>query len=111
MCVYDESRFCAAWFIDVFDPGIVYRHEAGVFCLDVIQPIPPNVQSLIYSLRSDNDEVRKAAARALGEIAHNAAVPALTEALKDENGSVRHSAASALRKIGTPEALKALGIQ
>ncbi len=69
------------------------------------------MQSLIDALRSDDDEVRIAAAKALGEIAHNATIVTLIEALKDEDYSVRLSAASALRKIGTPEALKALGIQ
>jgi hypothetical protein len=76
--------------------------------LDVIQPIPPEVQKLLEALDSDDVEVRIAAAKALANIAHPGSVTALIEALHDEDIDVRLYAVSALRSIGTPEALEAI---
>ena len=71
--------------------------------LSVIKPTPPEVQSLITALRSEDKDVRQRAAKALENIGpeSKAAVPALIEALKDRD--VRTRAAAALGKIG-PEA-------
>ncbi|MGC8880568.1 MAG: HEAT repeat domain-containing protein, partial [Anaerolineae bacterium] len=54
------------------------------------------------------EDVRQAAARALGKIGDAAAVPALIEALRDEDEDVRQAAAEALGKIGDAAAVPAL---
>lgn len=78
--------------------------------LDVIQPISPDLQSFMDSLRSVDVGVRRAAAKALEKVAHNAnaAVPALIEALEDEEDSVRQRAVDVLAKIRDPKAVPAL---
>lgn len=68
--------------------------------LDVIQPIPPDVQGLIAALNLDYDAVRKAAAEALGNKPHNRAIQALIKALNDENEEVETIAGDALVQIG-----------
>ncbi len=57
----------------------------------------PAVEPLIAALKGENKLVRKAAARALGDIGDPRAVEPLTEAQTDED--VRASAAKALDKI------------
>lgn len=76
--------------------------------LAVIQPIPDEVQRLIEALHSDDDEVRVAAAVALGKTGHIRATPDLIQALSDENRQVRMEAAAALGSIGDPSAVPAL---
>jgi HEAT repeat protein len=53
-------------------------------------------------------DVRKAAARALGEIGSPEAISALISALQNSYYAVRQSATEILREIGTPDALLAL---
>ncbi|OGW62633.1 MAG: hypothetical protein A2V83_10165 [Nitrospirae bacterium RBG_16_64_22] len=61
---------------------------------------PAAVPPLLRSLTDDNDQVRRAAARALGAGGDRTAVPPLMERLKDGNGHVRQQAARALGRIG-----------
>lgn len=70
--------------------------------LSVIKPIPKRVQNLISALMDDENEVRSAAAYALGEIGHDAwaAEPAFIEALKSKDKNVCLAAALNLGKIG-----------
>jgi HEAT repeat protein len=60
--------------------------------------------------KEENEFVRRAAARSLGEIRSRAAVPALVAALADEHAGddVRREAARALGLIGDPAAIAAL---
>jgi hypothetical protein len=62
----------------------------------LIQPIAPEIQLRIDALLSDNDNIRLAAARALGEAEHSSAVHALVRALGDASSEVRCAAARAL---------------
>lgn len=68
----------------------------------------PAVSLLIASLSDDNQEIRAAAAIALGGIEDARAVQPLVAALEDPAARVRRSAADALNRIGTPEAAAAL---
>lgn len=61
---------------------------------------PAAVPPLLRSLTNDNEQVRRAAARALGAGGDRAAVPPLMECVKDGNGHVRQQAARALGRIG-----------
>ena len=61
-----------------------------------------SVPALMPLLRDEHDEVRAAAAGALGGIADPIAVPALIAALDDKNDDVRTGAAIALGEIGAP---------
>jgi HEAT repeat protein len=54
---------------------------------------------LILLLKDARKMVRKNVAWALGNIADNRAVPALTESLKDADGEVREAAQAALATI------------
>jgi HEAT repeat protein len=67
------------------------------------------VPALIQALGDKNENVRQAAAVALGEIGPEAkeAVPALTQMLEDEDKDVRQYTVEALREIG-PEAKEAV---
>jgi HEAT repeat protein len=68
----------------------------------------PGRLALIQALKDEDENVRKAAAEALGELGDRRAVPALIQALKDEDGSVRGAAAWALGKLGDRRAVPAL---
>ena len=84
--------------------------ESGVQrIIEVIKPIPPEIQNLINLLRSGNEAVRNQAAQSLGYIGPEAkaAVKDLSKLLKDKNVTVRTAAAQALVKIGS-EAVPAL---
>jgi HEAT repeat protein len=82
--------------------------EAGIQrILSVIKPIPPKIQNLIYSLRTEDRDVRDRAVKALQKIGDLSTVPALIEALKDKDREVRWRAALALEEIG-PEAKTAM---
>src|SRR5262249_48712379 len=59
-------------------------------------------------LKSEDSDVRRSAALALGEIGGEGAVAALIEALKDEESFVRRGAAYALGKLGGEGAVAAL---
>lgn len=61
---------------------------------------PSAVPPLLRSLTADNEQVRRAAARALGAGGDRSAVPPLMERLRDGNGHVRQQAARALGRIG-----------
>jgi len=68
-----------------------------------------DIKGLIKALGYIKDEdVRTAAAGALGQIGDPRAVEPLIAALKDEGESVRSSAARALGKIGDPRAVESL---
>jgi len=58
------------------------------------------VQDLIKALDFEDAEVRRQAAKALGEIGDARGITPLTEALKDEEWEVRRQAAEVLGKIG-----------
>jgi HEAT repeat protein len=60
------------------------------------------MEALKDELKDENEGVRRAATKALGELGDPQAVPALMEAIKVEDGGVRHAAAKALGKIGAP---------
>ncbi|MCK5176780.1 MAG: HEAT repeat domain-containing protein, partial [Candidatus Aenigmarchaeota archaeon] len=57
---------------------------------------------------SEDDDLRMYATKALGNIGHSIAVPALIEALKDKYVYVCNHAVMALGKIGDPKAVPAL---
>lgn len=65
--------------------------------------------ALVAALEDDDDELRRAAIDALGQIGEGA-VPALIEALRHSNANVRRGAAQSLESIGpdAQEAMKAL---
>lgn len=83
----------------------------GILVLAAPAPLPPDVDvsEFVKQLKDDDPEVRRAAARALGEKGPGAraAVPALAAALKDKDLFVRRFSAQALGEIG-PEAKSAI---
>jgi len=66
------------------------------------------VPALLQALGDEAEDVRKAAARALGRIGDRQAVPPLIQALGDEDEDVRSAAAKALGRIGDPRAVPVL---
>jgi len=66
------------------------------------------VEELIKELKGEDGKIRRSAAKRLGEIKDERAVPALIERLKDENEGVRVNAAWALGNIGDASAVPAL---
>jgi len=83
--------------------------EGGVKkILNVINPIPAEVQMHIAALRSADPFVRLTAAGELGRIGDNRAVPSLIEALNDSDMHVRADVARALSLISDPRAVPAL---
>jgi HEAT repeat protein len=66
------------------------------------------IDLLLRSLRRRSPWRRALAARTLGQIAANEAVPALTERLSDSSGYVREAAVRALGRIGDERALPLL---
>ncbi len=67
-----------------------------------------DLDKLIENLKSDDDDVRSAAADALGKIGDARAVEPLIEALGDGDSSGSWSAASALRDIADADAVEPL---
>lgn len=63
---------------------------------------------LVRSLQHESFSIRVSAARKLGELGLEAAIPALEKALSDENSIVRSAVVEALQTIGTEEALALL---
>jgi HEAT repeat protein len=68
----------------------------------------PAVPALIQALGDGWDDVRAAAAEALGNLGDPQAIPALIKALGDYWYDVRRAAAEALGKLGDPQAIPAL---
>jgi HEAT repeat protein/MFS family permease len=66
------------------------------------------VEELVQALRDPSIEVRREAARALGEIGDPRAVPALLQMLHDPASGIRAECAEALGKIGDKSALNPL---
>jgi HEAT repeat protein/beta-lactamase regulating signal transducer with metallopeptidase domain len=66
------------------------------------------VNALIARLQDENADVRRAAARSLGQLQDPRAVPGLIGVLKDSDPKVRASAAEALGELEDPRALPAL---
>jgi HEAT repeat protein len=77
------------------------RRWEGVMALRRLEAA--GVPALVEALESPHEDVRAAAAVALGEIAAapEQAVPALIDRLLDENGAVREQAVRALGAFGT----------
>jgi HEAT repeat protein len=69
-----------------------------------------SVEPLIDALKDNGPGVRAAAAKSLGKVKDTSAVKPLTVALKDEDKWVREAAAEALGKLKDPRAIKALTI-
>lgn len=69
---------------------------------------PRAVAALIQALGDSDTEVRRAAARGLGELEDVAAVPPLVQALRDADAEVRSSAAWALGQIEDRRAMEGL---
>ena len=63
---------------------------------------------LRQALKNEDWQIRRAAARMLGQIGDPQATPALIQALQDEDWRVREAAAEALGQIGDPQATPAL---
>lgn len=83
--------------------------EAGVQkILNVINPIPLEVQTHVAALRSSDPFVRLSAAGELARIGNRRAVPPLIEALSDSDMHVRADVARALSLISDARAVPAL---
>jgi class 3 adenylate cyclase/tetratricopeptide (TPR) repeat protein len=67
-----------------------------------------DIQGLIKALKHDDEPIRWAAAKALGEVGNQEAIGPLIEALKDKEEDVRWYAAMSLGKIGDERAIEAL---
>ena len=67
-----------------------------------------DMEGLIKALKHDDEPIRWAAAKALGEVGDQRATEPLIEALKDEEEDVRWYVAMSLGKIGDERAIKAL---
>ena len=91
----------------------VYRDAVRAVAAEALVKIgTPAVPALIQALRDRSENVRFAAAEALGKLGDPQAVPALIQALGDSDWYVRRAAAEALVKIGTPAVpalIRALG--
>ncbi len=68
----------------------------------------PAVEAVLAALMDNDKHVRKAAARALGQIGEIRAVEPLLAALKDDDADVRNAASEALGKIGDTVAIAPL---
>lgn len=66
------------------------------------------IDAVVDVLSDENAQVRYRAAKVLGLIGHNRAVPALTKLLTDSDALVQHAAYMALRHIHSPDAQSAL---
>jgi hypothetical protein len=66
------------------------------------------IRDLINNLKSQDKDIRIAAAEALGIIRDERAVEPLINALQDSDVSVKKKAMESLRKIGTPRAIGAI---
>jgi hypothetical protein len=67
-----------------------------------------SIQEAINGLDDENPNIRSKAAKLLGEIKYEAAIPGLVKLLEDEDFNVRSSAASALGAIKSEAAIPAL---
>lgn len=67
-----------------------------------------DVMGLVEALRNEDRDVRRSAARALGQIGDARAVEPLITALRDESWGVRRDAAKALGRIGDARAVEPL---
>ncbi len=74
----------------------------------LVQMGPRSIDMVAESLRSPSWQVRRNAARVLGEMRSPEAVAPLVQALNDEEASVRTAAVRALAQIGDPRAIDAL---
>lgn len=70
--------------------------------------VEPTIDHLINSLKHEDWQTRRWAARALGEVKATKGVDALINTLKDGHPLVRKSAAAALGKIQHPRAIESL---
>ena len=77
------------------------RHMGKVIAIDVLAGLGcvSVVPVLIELMRGDLREVRRASARALGELHEETATQQLRESIEDRDGHVRRAAASALGKL------------
>ena len=66
---------------------------------------PASVPHLLKALETDDRDVRKAAAYALGEMGDARAIPALAAALNDQSADVRFNAAVAMARFGDTRAI------
>jgi TIR domain/HEAT repeats len=83
--------------------------EAGMSrILDVIEPLPPGLATLVESLRSPFTEARAHAAEQLYRSPDPKALPSLLKALSDPEGSVTYWVVKALAATRHPRAVEAL---
>lgn len=68
--------------------------------LSVIKPVPLEIQRRMEALRSADKEIRRSAARALGDDSHPAVPSELKTALSDSDKSVQEEAIDSLLKSG-----------
>lgn len=67
--------------------------------LSTIKPTPPEIQNLMYALRSGNKNVRYKVFAALGRSGDVNALHILIEAIKDQDENIREQAVNALTEI------------
>jgi HEAT repeat protein len=84
------------------------RDARGEVLEALVRHGPGVTDLLLEQLGSEDLEIRKAAAVALGRIGDARAAPALAEALEEEDAEMVIAAADALAKIGDPHAFEAL---
>ena len=70
--------------------------------VEVTEPKPFHIESLIEDLEDENSNTRESAAMLLGNMGDSQAIEPLIKALKDEDDDVRQWAARALGTIGEP---------
>ncbi len=90
--------------------GLMSRLLGLVICISAIGCGPDRTHQLILQLKDEDVEVRRAAAKALGELGREtkkSAVSPLSEAVTDQDREVRRLACFALGEIG-PEADSAI---
>lgn len=76
--------------------------------LEIIKPMPEDVQNLLYAMRSKNKDVRLRAIKALGNEGNASAVPTLINELKTKDHEIYYCAVEAIGKIGDKSAIPAL---
>jgi HEAT repeat protein len=76
--------------------------------LEVIQPIPLEVQHSISALHLPDKNMWRDAATNLGKIGHSSAAPALAPLINDNDKDISIAAAISLGKIGGPIAIQSL---
>lgn len=83
--------------------GLMTRLIGLVFCISAIGCSPDRTPQLILQLKDEDVEIRRAAAKALGELGRKtpkSAVPPLSEAVTDKDREVRRLACFALGEMG-----------